>query len=296
MMTLTTLKQTRVGAAGVRLKRSLRSKLNHAKSRVVKSLLSYDADALKARLRHAGVTETDTLLVHANFSGESGFRGNPSDLVNALVDLVGTKGNLMMVSIPFRGSAYDYLSSGKTFNVKKTISLMGLATEMFRRRPGTLRSFHPTHPVLVFGKDAEWLVAGHEQCLTPCGIGTPFDKFHQLRGKILFFDVSFGAITFFHYVEDLLKDRMPFPVYHPQQFAVTAIDAAGASRVIHTLTFNPAIARKAERLERRMAHDDTLRRGRVGNSRFTLVTAADVVSSFTAMVDSGDFPYSIERH
>jgi len=85
-------------------------------------------------------------------------------------------------------------------------------------------------------------------------------------------------------------------VYHPQQFAVTAIDAAGASRVIHTLTFNPAIARKAERLERRMAHDDTLRRGRVGNSRFTLVTAADVVSSFTAMVDSGDFPYSIERH
>lgn len=295
MMTLAELKQTRPGAAGVRLKRAIRSKLNQAKSRIVHSFLSYDAEALKARLRRAGIRETDTLMVHANFSTDSGFRGTPSDLVNALVELVGTNGNLLMVSIPFRGAAYDYLVAGKPFNVKKTISMMGLATEMFRRREGTLRSFHPTHPVLAVGKDASWLVADHDQCLFPCGVGTPFDKFRQLHGKILFFDVSFGAITFFHHVEDLLKDKLPFPVYHERQFAVPAIDARGASQVIQTRTFNNAVARKAEHLERRMVADGTVARGRVGNSRFTLVTADDVVSSFTAMVESGDFPYSFVR-
>ena len=282
--------------AGVRFKRALKAKLNQAKTRLVNSLLSYDAEALKQRLRRAGIQDTDTLMVHANFAADSGFRGTPSDLVNALVELVGTNGNLLMVSIPFRGSAYEYLSSGKPFNLKKTISLMGLATEMFRRRPGTLRSFHPTHPVLAVGKDAEWLVAGHEQCLAPCGPGTPFDKFAQLKGKILFFDVSFGAITFFHHVEHVFKDKLPFPVYHERQFAVSAIDARGDAHVIQTLTFNPAVPRSAEKLERRMAADGTIRRGRVGNSRFTLVTADDVVRSFGAMVESGDFPYSFVRH
>jgi len=107
--------------------------------------------------------------------------------------------------------------------------------------------------------------------------------------------VSFGAITFFHHVEDLLKDKLPFPVYHDREFAVPAVDTRGDSHLIQTRTFNPAVARKAEKLERRMVADGALRRGRIGNSRFTLVTADDVVRSFTAMVDSGDFPYSFVR-
>ena len=63
---------------------------------------------------------------------------------------------------------------------------MGLITEIFRRREGVLRSFHPTHPVLVYGKDSKWLTSEHEKCLNLCGAGSPFDKFRQLKGKILF--------------------------------------------------------------------------------------------------------------
>ena len=141
-----------------RLKRAIRSTIKQTKTRLVNSFLGYDAEKLRVRLARAGIRETDTLMVHANFTVDSGFRGTPGDLVNALVELVGKKGNLLMVSIPFRGSAYDYLLLNKPFNVKKTISLMGLATEMFRRREGTLRSLHPTHPVLAVGRYAAWLV------------------------------------------------------------------------------------------------------------------------------------------
>ena len=200
-----------------------------------------------------------------------------------------------MVSIPFRGAAYDYLALNKPFNVKKTISMMGLVTEMFRRREGTLRSLHPTHPVLAFGKDAQWLVAEHDRCLYPCGPGSPFDKFRQLKGKILFFDVRFGAITFFHYVEDLLKDRLPFPVYDERLFSVPAVDANGENRVIQTYAFSNGVPRMAEKLEAEMARQGKIRQGRVGNSRCRLVTAEDVVSCQTAMVAAGNYPYDLGR-
>jgi aminoglycoside 3-N-acetyltransferase len=172
------------------------------------------------------------------------------------------------------------------------MSMMGLVTEMFRRREGTLRSLHPTHPVLALGKDAGWLVAGHERCLFPCGRGSPFEKIHQAKGKILFFDVSFRSITFFHYVEDLLKERLPFPVYDERLFSVPVVDAEGNSRTLQTYAFSKTMRRKAEVLESEMERRGKIARGRIGNSRFCLVTAEDVVACFTDMVASGNLPYA----
>ena len=74
---------------------------------------------LKDKLREMGIKETDTLLVHSNFNPDSGFKGAPIDIVNALAEVVGTKGNLLMVSIPFRGTTYDYLMTNKPFNIKR---------------------------------------------------------------------------------------------------------------------------------------------------------------------------------
>jgi aminoglycoside 3-N-acetyltransferase len=292
-MNLTMLRSTLSRCVSDRQKRAIKSKINEAKKRLVSTLLGYDGATLKARLKSAEISESDTLLVHSNFKPDSGFQGAPLDLVNALVELIGEKGNLLMVSLPFRGAAYDYLALGKGFNVKKTLSMMGLVTEMFRRREGTLRSLHPTHPVLAYGRNAKWLVADHERCLYPCGPGSPFEKFYQLKGKILFYDVSFGSITFFHFVEDMLKDRLPFPVYSDRLFSVSAVDASGETCGIQTYAFNKDVRRMAEKLEAEMARQGKIRHGRVGNSRFCLVTAEDVVACFTAMVETGNLPYEL---
>jgi len=274
-------------------KRVLKSHFNKIRDKVMRALFRYDAVRLKSGLTKMGIVESDTLMVHVNFNPQNGFQGTPLDLVNALAELVGEKGNLLMVSIPFRGAAYDYLALNKPFNVKKTISMMGLVTEMFRRREGTLRSLHPTHPVLAFGKDAQWLVAEHDRCLYPGGPGSPFDKFRRLKGKILFFDVSFGAITFFHYVEDLLKDRLPFPVYDDRLFSVTAVYSKGEIRMIQSYAFNKEIPRSAQKLESEMLLRRKILKGRIGNSQLMLVAAEDVVSCQTAMVEAGNYPYDL---
>ena len=283
------------GVLDGRQKRALKASLTKARLSLISRIFRYDKADLKRALSRSGIQATDTVLVHANFSPESGFSGAPLDLVDALAELLGERGNLVMVSIPFRGSAYDYLAQGKVFDVRKTMSMMGLATEMFRRRAGTLRSVHPTHPVLAIGKDAPWLVGGHERCRYPCGVGSPYDKVGQLHGRILFFDVGFGAITFYHYVEDVLKDRLPFQVYHDREFTIKAIDGDGRELLVQTVAFNPAIKRAAEKLEAHMAREGLIHKGRVGNSRYLIVNAADVLSSFSRMVDAGDYPYDLQQ-
>ena len=109
-------------------KRVLKSHFNKVRDKVMRALFRYDAVRLKSGLTKMGIVESDTLMVHVNFNPQNGFQGTPLDLVNALAELVGEKGNLLMVSIPFRGAAYDYLALNKPFNVKKTISMMGLVT------------------------------------------------------------------------------------------------------------------------------------------------------------------------
>lgn len=288
---MTTLRSTLSRCVSDQHKRAVLSRINEAKRWLASALRGYDGAQLKARLNSSGLAEGDTVLVHSNFKPDSGFKGAPLDLVNALAATVGETGNLLMVSLPFRGAAYDYLAQGKPFNVKKTLSMMGLVTEMFRRREGTLRSLHPTHPVLAYGKDARWLIADHEHCLYPCGRGSPFEKLHQLKGKLLFFDVPFHSITFFHYVEDLLKERLPFSVYHERLFSVPVVDADGEKRVVQTYAFNIEVRRMAVKLEAEMERRGRIRHGRVGNSRFRLVLAEDVVACFTAMVEAGNLPY-----
>jgi aminoglycoside 3-N-acetyltransferase len=279
-----------------RQKRALKTKLHQVRQKLVKSLRSYDASRLTQTLRQMGIAETDTLLVHSNFEPLSGFTGTPMDVVDAFANLVGDRGNLAMVSIPFRGSAYDYLAQGKVFDVRKTFSMMGLITEMFRRRPGTLRSLHPTHPVLALGKDAAWIVEGHENCLYPCGPGSPFEKLHALNGKIVFFDVGFGSITFFHYVEHLTMPDLPFPVYDSRVFEAPVVDSGGQRRIVRTQAYTREYPRAAEKLEAEMIRRGKIKRGRVGNSRLLLVNTADVVECQTSMVKAGNYPYSLQHH
>jgi aminoglycoside 3-N-acetyltransferase len=272
-------------------KRTIKSAYSRIRNFLVNHFMSYDEAMLRSALRKISISESDTVMVHANFESDSGFRGIPLDLVNALKGFFEKEGNLLMVSIPFRGYAYDYLMKMKPFRKNRTISMMGLVTETFRKTDGVIRSLHPTHPVLAFGKDSVWLVEGHEKSQFPCGAGTPYEKFRQLNGKVLFFDVGFGAITFMHYVEDMLKDKLPFKLYHDQLFTVTAYDENDIKYEIKTFAFNKNVVRNLRKLEEEMLKRDLIKTVKVGNSNLVVVNAEDVVTCMTSMVESGNLFY-----
>src|SRR5881396_3779069 len=140
---------------------------------------------LNSALRHLGVVPGDVLMVHSAFDRFLGFQGGPVHVIRALQEVVGAGGTLMMPTIPFQGTAVEYALRDPVFDVRQTVSRMGLITEVFRRCAGVLRSIHPTHSVAVWGKPAAEIIAGHERSDTPCGRLTPYARLLDYDGKIL---------------------------------------------------------------------------------------------------------------
>jgi len=217
-------------------------------------------------------------------------------LTDVFIDAVGPDGHLLMVSLPYRSSSFDYLKKLKVFDVRKTPSMMGLVSEMFRRRPEVVRSLHPTHPVLVRGRNAAAFIDGHPECLYPCGPGSPFDKLAGANGLAVFFNVPFETYTFFHYLEHMVSPQLPFPLYTEQTFDVPVVDRAGQPRIVMTRVFAPdAIRRRRFAVfEAALRRRGLIRKTRVGASRIEAVRVQDTIICVREMASRGEFFYDIE--
>jgi len=289
----------------MRVLRFLFSRLNSSQKAKVKALYSarkrqfitrfrsYGSRELESLLCAIGVTSGDTVMLHGSLNASSGFRGSPKELTDVFLKSLGPNGNLLMVSLPYSSSTYEYLQKLNTFDVRKTPSRMGIISESFRRREDVSRSFHPTHPVLAHGPKAKWITADHDSCLYPCGPGSPFEKFSQLGGKIVFFNVPFTTMTLFHYMEHLVEKRLPFPLYHSELFEVPSIDSAGQLTMVKTHVFSPEAVRRRRPLTlmEELDKQRLVSRQRVGNTRVMCVSATDAIACTEQMARAGKLFY-----
>jgi aminoglycoside N3'-acetyltransferase len=110
------------------------------------------------------------------------------------------------------GRDYDPITYYKTqvFDVQRSVSEMGLLTEVFRRKPGARRSLHPTHSVAALGPLSEELVATHHLGTTRAGRLTPFEVMAKRQTVIIGIGVEYyRCLTQAKGVEDLLGDDFP---------------------------------------------------------------------------------------
>ena len=261
---------------------------------VARRLFAYSPAQLEAALSNIGIAPGDALMVHSSFRPTSGFTGTPTDVIEAILRVVGPLGHLMMVSIPYRGSSQRYAESNPLFDVRRTPSKVGLISELFRRRGDVVRSLSPLHPIAVHGPLAAWLAADHDMALRSCGRGTPFERFLSLNGKLLFYDASYSSMTFMHYVEDMCRDRVPLAVYEPTPIAIRVRDEAGNEREVRHLVFSAEARhrRHFEPIRAALTQEGSLRIGRVGNTRLECVAARDVVACALRLVEQGTGLYS----
>jgi aminoglycoside 3-N-acetyltransferase len=264
-----------------------------AQKTLVDRFFAYDREQLKKALLQLGISQGDTLFVHSSFRTVNGFQGSPQDVIDCLIEILGEEGNLLMPSMQYRSSSYEHLQGNELFDVRKTFSKMGLITEVFRRKKGVLRSIHPTHSVLAWGKEAARIVEGHDKCLYPCGRQTPFDKFRSLNGKVLFFDVPFNTFTFIHYIEDLIKSELPFPLYRKEPIPVDILDAEGRKITVSTYVFSEdAVSRRRPAvLKRHLLKKNMIRKEKIGRTALMLVSAEDAVRCAQEMLSQNVFFY-----
>ena len=282
------MKTTGLDAAR-RLKHRLKPMYFGGQRLIARALFSYSPEDLAQAIRALGVQRGDSVFLHSGFRLTSGFSGTPAQVIDTLLNVVGPDGHLLMMSIPYRGSSQRYAESGPLFDVARTPSAVGLISEVFRRRPGVLRSLSPLHPVLAYGPLAAWLTADHDKCVHSCGKGSPFERFLTIDGKFLFFDAPYSSLTFMHYVEDAFRQQLPVELYDANAAMVRVKDASG--RELHVRQFFFSEAARARRnfsvVQASLAGERALRSARVGNTQLLMVGARRLVDCAERLVRQG---------
>lgn len=171
----------------------------------------------------------------------------------------------------------DIRDVGPVYDPESSESQVGRVTNFFRRRPGVIRSIHPTHSLAALGREAREITAGHERCGTPCGAETPYEKLVAMDAAVLMFGATMNSYTLFHTAEDAARCDY---LYEPQPYRLRAQDGAG---VVHEL----AMRRQDMRVPRQFAAMDTvlekeglLRRRRLGVGQLLYVESANAVHTF----------------
>ena len=246
-----------------------------------------------ALLHRLGIVPGDVVIVHSSFDRFEGFEGSLGDAIQALQDAVGGEGALLMPTLPFSGPAVDYARRQIVFDVKRTPSHMGLMTEIFRRLPGVSRSLHPTHPVAGWGAKAPALLGTHRAARTPCGAESPFAKLLEMDGKVLLLGVDVRSLTFFHYLEEELEERMPVSPFTTESFALSVRDERGETWPVHTRLYDPAIAqhRDVRIMVPQLKARGFWREQRVGRLNAILLRCRDVRQTAHEMAAQGRFCY-----
>ncbi len=256
--------------------------------KITQRFFSYTPEQLANQLEIMGITAGDTLLMHSAFHVFNGFEGTPEQVIGCVLNVIGESGNLVMVSMPYRGSTSAYLRAGVPFDVRHTMSAMGVITEIFRQKPGVVRSVNPAHPILAWGPAAPWLIADHEHAMYSCGKDSPFAKLVQVQAKALLFDVSLRSMTFFHHVQDRFQDTSPVNLYEEMPVESIVIDTSGNKKIVKSYVFSSESRRhRSPNLQNALIKDALVKTEKIGNTKLIALQLQQVMECAQQMVKAG---------
>jgi aminoglycoside 3-N-acetyltransferase len=199
---------------------------------------TFDSAALKAHLEQRIGQNFEILMVHSSVNYMKPlYDGGPLEFVQLLAEFCGPERTLAMPAFYFGdpdiGGAGETFEKNPRFDLRRTPSQMGLATEIFRRTKGARQSRHPIYRIAALGPLAQVLTTGHETAESPCGRGSPFDVMTAHNTLILGIGKPIEVLTHIHHVEDLLGDDFPVPMSVDSDLAMTLVD--GKEEISFTL-------------------------------------------------------------
>lgn len=157
----------------------------------------YDKAELTEGIKSLGIKPEDTLFVHSSMRAVGEVGGGADTVLDAFSEFM--RPGLLILPTHTWALMGD---SHPVFDPAADPSCVGILTELFRKRPGVLRSLHPTHSVAALGDDAPAFVAGEENWDTPCPRGGCCGRLLDRGAKVLFLGCGLYRNTFLHGVEE----------------------------------------------------------------------------------------------
>ncbi len=153
--------------------------------------------SLQEQLEQLGIDGTGTLLVHSSMRSIGQVEGGADTVLDALSTYM--KEGLLVLP----AHTWSYINADNPrFYVEESPVCVGILPELFRARPGVVRSWHPTHSVAALGKDAAAFTDSDHLFDTPCARGSSWGKLLDRQATIMLVGVDLKRNTFIHGVEE----------------------------------------------------------------------------------------------
>lgn len=170
------------------------------------------------QIKALGIKNSDTVMVHTSLRSlgavEAADKTSAHILIEALRECL-PEGLLLIpahtwANVREDGDVMDMRSTMPCIGAVPTVAVE-LAAAAHDAQDGTcLRSRHPTHSVVAFGKRAVEYITGDDAAVTPAPVDGSFGRLYGENGKILLIGVTHARNTFFHAVDEYLDipDRL----------------------------------------------------------------------------------------
>jgi aminoglycoside 3-N-acetyltransferase len=160
-------------------------------------------EQLTIQLTTLGIQPGGVLLVHTAFSQVKPVEDGPPGLIQALREVLGPQGTLVMPSMTYDDS--------QPFDPKSTPCKenMGVVADTFWRMPWVLRSDSP-HAFAAIGPQAVYITAPHPVDV-PHDLNSPVGRVYELDGQVLLLGVDHGSNTTIHLAENMADVRYRRP-------------------------------------------------------------------------------------
>ncbi|MDO5415919.1 MAG: AAC(3) family N-acetyltransferase [Lachnospiraceae bacterium] len=232
--------------------------------------MTYTKEHLKQMLADMGIRPDDTLLIHSSMKAIGDVEGGADTVLDAWMEYL-SEGLLLLPTHTWKQMGPEH----RVFDPETEPSCVGILTELFRKRPGVVRSLHPTHSMAAFGRRSREYVKGEENLNTPCGPGGCFARLEEEKAKILLLGVGHARNTFIHAVEESIDvpERL---TAEPEEFFIKMADGSRMRRPMyrHYNRKNAHISEDFPKLERAFYENGAAKQVKFGDADCILCDAA----------------------
>jgi aminoglycoside 3-N-acetyltransferase len=192
-------------------------------------------------LRAGGIAEGDIVMVHTSLSQLGNVSGGPDSVIQALVDVVGDGGTIMMPCYNSAEEMVRLMKQGSMIKLATQSCITGIVCERFRTWPGVLRSSHPFSSVCALGPKAEFVTGNHTDGPEVCHATSPVGRLVELEGKVIGLGINIAqGLGVAHCVEDTWEG-FPFEVHTPP-FEISYLDVSGQQVTRDICRFDPVVS------------------------------------------------------
>ena len=239
----------------------------------------YTKQQLTEQIAALGIRPDDTLMIHSSMKAIGEVEGGADTVLDAFSEYL--QGGLLLLPTHTWAQMSD---RHPVFDPLSEPSCVGILTNLFFRRPGVVRSLHPTHSVAALGKDAPDYVRGEENSQTPCPRNGCWGRLYDRNAKILFLGCPLKRNTFLHSVEEWNDIPQRLTPYQLQSLVKTPqgrLLYCPVHRHYHPIC--PDISANYDKMEPVFLKKGIAAEGRIGDARSVLCDAvkmADLVTEY----------------